>query len=263
MSCCFLQLGPLERRHGGQYVTWTVRATARHVYVLIVNTPDECVIGGNAKDVDAVVRSLNCHWFPLTGVSTVHCELLRPFEKPYRELHSFETTSPAGIQFFSGGWGRAYTPDRETAADAIVAQASNCIDFPRVIHAAYDSGIRFFLEMGPGNSCTRMALCQRFQLPRRSATSPIVSFQRYRFARSFPSTMQPPGKRTKEGFKSATICAKSARIPFGRCLKVFSGNSETMWITERKLPNYDSRVFLKRVEIKSNFFLTSSEMFSR
>ena len=128
----------------------------KHVYVLIVNTPDECVIGGNAKDVDAVVRSLNCHWFPLTGVSTVHCELLRPFEKPYRELHSFETTSPAGIQFFSGGWGRAYTPDRETAADAIVAQASNCIDFPRVIHAAYDSGIRFFLEMGPGNSCTRM-----------------------------------------------------------------------------------------------------------
>jgi acyl transferase domain-containing protein/3-hydroxymyristoyl/3-hydroxydecanoyl-(acyl carrier protein) dehydratase len=131
-------------------------AGRKRIYVLIVNTPGECVIGGDAVEVKALVAKLGCHWFPVAGVSTVHCELLHPFEKAYRSLHVFETNAPAGVQFYSGGWGRAYTPDRDTAADAIVAQASGCIDFPKVIRTAYESGIRFFLEMGPGNSCTRM-----------------------------------------------------------------------------------------------------------
>ena len=131
-------------------------AGRERIYVLIVNTPNECVIGGDAVEVAALVEKLGCHCFPLEGVSTVHCELLRPVEKPYREMHVFDTVAPDGVCFFSGGWGRSYVPDRETAADAIVAQASDCIDFPRVVRAAYDSGIRIFLEMGPGNSCTRM-----------------------------------------------------------------------------------------------------------
>ncbi len=126
------------------------------IYVLIVNTPHECVIGGEASAVKALVERLGCHWFPLGGVSTVHCELLRPVEQAYRELHLFPTSAPAGIRFFSGGWGRSYLPERETAAEAIVAQASGRLDFARMVHAAYESGVRVFLEMGPGNSCSRM-----------------------------------------------------------------------------------------------------------
>ncbi len=133
-----------------------VIAAGEHVYVLIVNTPGECVIGGEAGAVSQVVARLGCHWWPLEGVSTVHCELLKPVEQPYREMHTFETQAPAGVRFYSGGWGKAYTPDRATAAEAIVAQASGRVDFPRVIRAAYESGIRFFLELGPGNSCSRM-----------------------------------------------------------------------------------------------------------
>jgi len=131
-------------------------ASGERIYVLIVNTPRECVIGGEASAVKALVEHLGCHWFPLSGVSTVHCELLRPVEQAYRELHLFPTSVPAGIRFFSGGWGRPYQPGRETAAEAIVAQASDRLDFPRVVHAAYDAGVRIFLEMGPGDSCSRM-----------------------------------------------------------------------------------------------------------
>ena len=86
----------------------------------------------------------------------MHCALLHPVEKAYRELHLFDTEAPTGVRFYSGGWGRVYHPDRETAADAIVAQARDRIDFPRVIRAAYDAGARFFIEIGPGNSCSRM-----------------------------------------------------------------------------------------------------------
>ena len=43
-----------------------------------------------------------------------------------------------------------------------------------------------------------------------------------------PWATQPPGKRTNRGCKSAMACAKSARKPFLRCLKVFCGKSEIM-----------------------------------
>ena len=52
-------------------------APGERIYVLIVNTPGECVIGGEASAVKALVDRLGCHWFPLGGVSTVHCELLQ------------------------------------------------------------------------------------------------------------------------------------------------------------------------------------------
>ncbi len=127
-----------------------------HVYLLIANTPDECVIGGQREAVEATVAELGCHWFALQGVGTVHCELVQPVRKAYRELHRFETTPPAGIDFYSCAWGRAYVPDREMAADALEAQALATVDFPRVIRAAYDAGVRTFIEVGPGNSCSRM-----------------------------------------------------------------------------------------------------------
>jgi len=137
----------------------TVRAGIagkKGVYLLISNTPDECVIGGNRETVKEVVAALGCYWIPLQGVSTVHCELARPVRKAYRELHHFETAPVAGVEFYSCASGRAYAPDRESAADAIEAQAMDSIDFPRVIRAAWDAGVRTFIEVGPGNSCSRM-----------------------------------------------------------------------------------------------------------
>jgi len=128
----------------------------KKVYRLIVNTLHECVIGGDRNAVERLVKKLECEFFPLQGVSSVHCEVAREVEKPYRELHLFETTPPRGVRFYSGASGWSYDVNRDTAADAILAQALHGIDFPKVINAAYEDGVRIFLEMGPGASCTRM-----------------------------------------------------------------------------------------------------------
>ncbi len=153
----------------GERVEWSigvVEATALlvrealgaipRVYLLIVNTPDECVVGGDAAGVSRLVTALGCRFFPLSGVTTVHCRVAQEVALPYRALHLFPTTSPPGITYYSGAWGRAYGPDRESAADAILAQALEGIDFPVVIDTAYEDGVRLFLEMGPGGSCSRM-----------------------------------------------------------------------------------------------------------
>ena len=126
------------------------------VYLLIVNAPGETVIGGARTAVERLVGDLGCLFVPLALVSTVHCPVARQVEAAYRALHLLATTPPPGIAFYSGGWGRAYTPDRTTAAEAIVAQALHSIDFAALVERAYADGHRVFVEAGPGGSCSRM-----------------------------------------------------------------------------------------------------------
>jgi PfaB family protein len=128
-------------------------ATAR---LLIINTPDECVIGGRRQDVRAAIKSLNCEAVYLDGVVTVHCDVLKPVADAYRQLHLFPTHRPEGIRFYSCALGRAYNPTSEKAASSILNQALHGFDFTATIEQAYRDGVRIFLEMGPYSSCTRM-----------------------------------------------------------------------------------------------------------
>ncbi|MHB1397278.1 MAG: beta-ketoacyl synthase N-terminal-like domain-containing protein [Trichloromonadaceae bacterium] len=126
------------------------------VYLLIVNTPGECVIGGDRQAVEHLVEQLGCRFFEIHGVTTVHCEVAKPVAQPYHDLHLFKATPPAGITFYSGAWGRSYEVTTENAAASILAGALEGVDYPKVIEAAYADGVRLFLEMGPGASCSRM-----------------------------------------------------------------------------------------------------------
>lgn len=125
-------------------------------YILIVNTPGECVVGGNRAALEKLVKSLGCVFFPIEGVSSVHSPAARPVGDVYRGLHVFDCTPPEGIAFYSSGWGRRFTPETNISADSILAQAIGTINFPAGIEAAYADGARIFLEMGPRASCSRM-----------------------------------------------------------------------------------------------------------
>jgi acyl transferase domain-containing protein/3-hydroxymyristoyl/3-hydroxydecanoyl-(acyl carrier protein) dehydratase len=126
------------------------------VYLLIINTPAECVIGGDRKRVAAVVDALHCNFHALEGVPTVHSSVADPVAREYHDFHLFPTTPPAGVRFYSAAAADVYDVTRESAADSIVEQALTGFDFPRLIERAYEAGVRVFLEMGPGSSCTRM-----------------------------------------------------------------------------------------------------------
>ena len=128
----------------------------RQVYLLIVNTYRETVIGGQREAVERLVADLECHFIPLRGVTTVHCEVARAVADAYRKLHLFPVTQPPGIDFYSCALGRKYPLTSANAADVILAQATATIDYPRVVEQLYADGARIFLETGPGASCSRM-----------------------------------------------------------------------------------------------------------
>ena len=133
-----------------------VIAGKKQVYLLIINTYKECVIGGQRQQVAAAVKELGSHFIPIQGVTTVHCEVTRAVADAYRNLHLFDVRVPRGIDFYSCAFGGKYPLTTTNAADAILAQALDTIDYPRVIERLYADGARIFLEVGPGSSCSRM-----------------------------------------------------------------------------------------------------------
>ena len=124
--------------------------------LLIVNTPEECVIGGPGKEVSVVAARLGCKAIAIGGVPTVHFEAVATVKAAYHRLHLMETVPPAGVRFYSCTRGAAYEVDRHNAADSITGQALAGFDFPKLIDRAYNDGVRVFIEAGPQASCTRM-----------------------------------------------------------------------------------------------------------
>lgn len=127
------------------------------VYILIINTPDECVIGGNRPQVEELVKKLNKPFFSLIGVSSVHCPAAIPVEKAYYDLHYYDNTCPPdGITFISSAKGITFKPTPHDSADSIRQHCVDKIDFPKDVELAYKEGARVFLELGPKGSMTRM-----------------------------------------------------------------------------------------------------------
>ncbi len=173
--------GAASGRHVESGESSSSKPPARNAYLLIINTPTQCVIGGQRVAVESLVRMLNANFVPFAAPSTVHCDILRQVESAYHALHDMPTTPPP-VEFYSAAWGHAYELTRESATRAIVAQAVDTIDFPRVVEQAYADGVRIFVEIGPGSSCARMIdeiLGDRIHLAQ-SATpitiNPIVTF---------------------------------------------------------------------------------------
>jgi len=124
--------------------------------LLIINTQDECVIGGRKVHVKAAIKMLGCTALFLDGVITVHCDAAIPVAEAYKALHIFPTSRPDNLRFYSCALGHSYDLTSESTASSILKQALSGFDFPATIKQAYNDGVRIFLEMGPGSSCTRM-----------------------------------------------------------------------------------------------------------
>ncbi len=127
-----------------------------YVRRLIINTPNECVIGGLEASVSEAIQRLGCEALFLDGVVTVHCDAAQSVAQAYKDLHRFPTTAVEGLRFYSCARGESYPLSSEAAADSILQQALGGFDFPATIRRAYADGVRIFVEIGPQSSCTRM-----------------------------------------------------------------------------------------------------------
>ena len=130
-------------------------AGLRRVYLLIINTPRECVLGGERAAVNA--RATTGLQLPAAAGDSDRALPGRPRSGGgVPRVAPPADDRPPGIRFYSTALVRSFELNPDSAAEAILAQALDTVDFPAVIESAYRDGVRIFLEMGPGASCTRM-----------------------------------------------------------------------------------------------------------
>jgi acyl transferase domain-containing protein/3-hydroxymyristoyl/3-hydroxydecanoyl-(acyl carrier protein) dehydratase len=125
-------------------------------HLTIVNAPGDAVIGGEAEACRRVVARLGPERArPLGYDIAVHCPEMELFRDEWRRLHHRPTRPVPGVRFYTHATGSHYRPDSDSAAEALVGQALQTVDFPRLIQNAWEDGVRVFLEHGPQSGCSR------------------------------------------------------------------------------------------------------------
>ncbi|NEB03417.1 beta-ketoacyl synthase N-terminal-like domain-containing protein [Streptomyces sp. SID13726] len=133
-------------------------ALARHdrVHLTHVNTPGEVVIAGDPAQCRALIAELGCPAARSPVNVVMHCPVVDPELTGLAALNDYPTGSFGDLELFSA---YDYEPlPAERLADSpqrIAHTLRSTIDFPRLVHAAYESGYRYFIEVGPGATCTR------------------------------------------------------------------------------------------------------------
>jgi acyl transferase domain-containing protein/3-hydroxymyristoyl/3-hydroxydecanoyl-(acyl carrier protein) dehydratase len=125
------------------------------VFVIIVNAPDDVMIGGESWACERVARRFGSRATPLPLQLAVHCPAVQPAADLWRRLHFRPTDQPSGIRFYTNARGASYDLTSESVADALTIQVLNTVDFPRTILRAWNDGVRIFVEHGPRNQCTQ------------------------------------------------------------------------------------------------------------
>jgi len=124
-------------------------------YLMAINAPDACVIGGEAGACAAVLGRLDgAPVVPVDYPIAAHAPVLADVAADYRRLHLRPTADAGGVRFYSGASGQSYLPSPERAADALLAHVLGPIDFVAVIERAWADGVRVFIEHGPQGQCT-------------------------------------------------------------------------------------------------------------
>ncbi|MDR1677008.1 MAG: hypothetical protein LBS44_01295, partial [Deltaproteobacteria bacterium] len=129
----------------------------RHrVFILLVNTREEIVAGGEESAVHLLAQTLEAPFFPLDDVAAVHAPVVGPVLEKYTRFHTRTIAPQPQLKIYSCAWAKAIKQDSALIAESLAAQAVSGHRFPDLIEQAYEDGVRFFVEVGPGNSTTRM-----------------------------------------------------------------------------------------------------------
>jgi 3-hydroxymyristoyl/3-hydroxydecanoyl-(acyl carrier protein) dehydratase/3-oxoacyl-(acyl-carrier-protein) synthase/malonyl CoA-acyl carrier protein transacylase len=124
-------------------------------YLMAINAPDACVIGGESGACEAVLRRLDgAAAVPVDYAIAAHAPVLSDVAADYRRLHLRPTADVPGVRFYSGASGGSYHASADRAADALLAHVLGTIDFVAVIERAWADGVRVFIEHGPQAQCT-------------------------------------------------------------------------------------------------------------
>ncbi|MBU2513228.1 3-hydroxyacyl-[acyl-carrier-protein] dehydratase FabA [bacterium] len=124
------------------------------VFLLLINSPGEIVLGGEKKACQKFIQSNNIAVTPAGLFDIIHCELVKKeYESIYQMFHS-PVVQESSIKFYTAANYKQIELSSHTLADNIAQLYCQTLDFPRLVNQVYEDGARIFIEIGPKNTCT-------------------------------------------------------------------------------------------------------------
>ncbi|WP_086664372.1 beta-ketoacyl synthase N-terminal-like domain-containing protein [Lentzea kentuckyensis] len=127
------------------------------VWVTHINTPGEVVIAGDPEQCAEVIARAGCKAARAPANHVMHCPLIHPVLDGLTELNSYPLGQPdLDVELLSAyNYDRIGAPNQQELAEHIAGTLCGTIDFVRLVETAHDRGFRYFVEVGPGATCTR------------------------------------------------------------------------------------------------------------
>lgn len=124
-------------------------------HLTIINTAQDCVIGGEAAACARVVELIGKERTVALGYDmAVHCPEVEEIRDAWWQLHHRKVSEVPGVRFYTNATNSWFKPTSQAAADAITGQAVATLDFTRTIEQAWADGVRVFIEHGPRGLCS-------------------------------------------------------------------------------------------------------------
>ena len=117
------------------------------------NSPDQAVLSGTTAEIDRAAQALDklsIRNRRLAVSAAFHSPLVAQAQIPFAAALRDISISPGRIPVFANTTGDIYPEKGDAAAALLAAQLAQPVEFVRQIGKMYDSGIRTFLEVGPG-----------------------------------------------------------------------------------------------------------------
>ncbi len=122
-------------------------------YLMLVNSPESCVVGGDPAACARVVRRLGGPSWEVDYPIVAHVPELAEVRDQLWRLYHHPTADVGATRYYScatTGW---YSPTPGAVADALAAQLVGTADFAGTVRRAWEDGVRVFVELGPKGLC--------------------------------------------------------------------------------------------------------------
>ena len=126
------------------------------VYLTIINTPEEVVIAGAPEDCRRVIKKMGCKHYALGLDLAIHCGPTRLEYDRIVDLYTLPVRRTPGIKFYSSSCYKPIPLRSKAVAHSIAKAYSEVVDFPRLVHQAYEDGARLFIELGSRKFCCNL-----------------------------------------------------------------------------------------------------------
>ncbi|MBW2118931.1 MAG: SDR family NAD(P)-dependent oxidoreductase [Deltaproteobacteria bacterium] len=128
-----------------------------NIIVANKNAPNQAVLSGFTEEIKRAAQALakrEIRNIRLPVSAAFHSSLVGHLEKPFLSILRDIEFSGNGIPVFANSTAKEYPEDPEEARRVLAAQLVNPVEFIEEIENMYRSGVRTFLEVGPGARLT-------------------------------------------------------------------------------------------------------------